>query len=399
VKRRPETGAFLLRHLLLSFSGNSKKAAPVTTRSRLLTNVLRTWDQSVEGYLYLRWLIDPNVADCLARISVPELEGGDVLREAVVDILEGPGLQKVSMDKAIDEFCSELSPEDASLIRKDAPLIASWLIELQEIARERSKPFHTIGLELFAWMNQNNNRLSESGVEDDFPNEALDRFRESVASEKLSAAITALSRTTAEARTPAHDPNMRDQARKFFRQLLLDPQWREEHAKTKSILQTFHEWRTAEALDRYYASQLATRLDQIVERASGLDEIKLEIANIRIKRLFQDAHETFLFGFDVACIALCRSLAEHALKEKLPQRPGEAWQLGALIERAEREKILEGPVLEGARVVLRAGNAVMHKFPNPWKTAQEVLDCTRSILDVLYGAGREESAELDDRVY
>jgi hypothetical protein len=65
----------------------------MSTRSRLLTNILRTWDHSIEGYLYLRWLIDPDVADCLGRITHPELEGGDVLREAVLDVLEGPGLE------------------------------------------------------------------------------------------------------------------------------------------------------------------------------------------------------------------------------------------------------------------------------------------------------------------
>ena len=45
-------------------------------------------------------------------------------------------------------------------------------------------------------------------------------------------------------------------------------------------------------------------------------------------------------------------------------------------------------------MILRSGNQMMHKFADRG-TAQEVLDCTRSILDGPYGAHREESADLD----
>jgi hypothetical protein len=216
----------------------------VTTAHELL----RTWDQSVEGYLYLRWLIDPEVADCLGRISHPELEGGDVLREAVLNILEGPGLQQWSLNKAIDEFCTQLSAEDAALVREGAAGIGSWLVELQTYIRERAKPYHAMGLEEVAWMNRHNSSLPDGDFAADFPDvqEDLDRRNRILADEKLSVAIAALSRTTAGATPDTDDGERGVRSRNFLRQMLLDAQWRKEHSTTNSIRSTFEEWDAVE---------------------------------------------------------------------------------------------------------------------------------------------------------
>jgi len=48
-----------------------------------------------------------------------------------------------------------------------------------------------------------------------------------------------------------------------------------------------------------------------------LAPISLEVENQIVSSLFQQAHEAFLYGFDHASIALCRSLLDHALKDKL----------------------------------------------------------------------------------
>ena len=122
-----------------------------------------------------------------------------------------------------------------------------------------------------------------------------------------------------------------------------------------------------------------------------METVKIEIANNSVRNLFQGAHEAFLYGFDIASIAMCRSLVEHALKDKLPQQPGENQELGSLIERANREKLLVGAEAEGARKVLRAGNEVMHNVSNLRKTAQEVLDCTRIVLNRLYAKSAENA--------
>ena len=72
-----------------------------------------------------------------------------------------------------------------------------------------------------------------------------------------------------------------------------------------------------EELDRYYSYQLVARLQQVVERASALAPVQLKVTSDPLKALFQAAHEVYLYGFDIACIALCRGLIDHALKDKL----------------------------------------------------------------------------------
>lgn len=344
-------------------------------------------------------MIDPDIADCLTRVGHPEMEGGDVLRGAVLDILDGPGLQESLVNEAIEEFCAELPKEEATLTREEAIRIGSWLIELESDIRDRAESYQALGLRILAWMNRENSTPSEDGIAEDFPNqEALDQLKKIINSEKRSAEIAALSRTTTGVTT---DTNVREQWvqwRNFLRQMLLDAQWRKEHSKTNSIRSTFEGWETAEKLDRYYASQIVTRLEQIVERAVTLDRVQLEITDVFIKQLFQSAHETFLYGFDVACIALCRSLVEHALDNKLSPLAGENRQLGCLIERANREKVLTGPELEAARKVLRGGNDVMHSSARSRPTAQQTLDCARLVLNSLYGAHRSVGALTDGRV-
>ncbi len=51
----------------------------MTDRSKLLSEVLRTWDRSDEGRGYLEWLLQSEPG---------KLDGGDLLREAVLDVVE-----------------------------------------------------------------------------------------------------------------------------------------------------------------------------------------------------------------------------------------------------------------------------------------------------------------------
>jgi len=141
---------------------------------------------------------------------------------------------------------------------------------------------------------------------------------------------------------------------------------------------------TPEELDRYCSYQLVTRLEQVVERASALDPIQLKVTSDPVKALFQAAHEAYLYGFDVACIALCRGLIDHALKDKLSVPPNERPALRSLIDRAGRAKLLEGRERDCAERVEEAGNKAMHDLSNLRRTAQEVLNCTRRVLNELY---------------
>jgi len=141
---------------------------------------------------------------------------------------------------------------------------------------------------------------------------------------------------------------------------------------------------TTEELDRYYSYQLVDRLEQIAERASALDPIQLKVTSDPVKDLFQAAHEVYLYGFDVACIALCRSLIDHALKDKLSVPPNERPALRSLIDRARRAKLLDEPERHSAEEVEEAGNKAMHNLSNLRRTAGEVLACTRRVLNKLY---------------
>lgn len=141
---------------------------------------------------------------------------------------------------------------------------------------------------------------------------------------------------------------------------------------------------TPEELDRYYSYQLVSRLEQVVERASGLKPVQLKVTNDSVKALFQAAHEVYLNGFDVACIALCRGLIDHALKDKLSVPPSERPALRVLIDRAYCAQLIEVRERDRAERVEDAGNKAMHNLSDLRRTAQEVLNCTRMVLNKLY---------------
>jgi len=64
----------------LSAACDPEVLGTMTTRSQLLNTILRTWDQSIEGCLYLKWMIDPDAARALEGIGRPQLEGGHPAR-------------------------------------------------------------------------------------------------------------------------------------------------------------------------------------------------------------------------------------------------------------------------------------------------------------------------------
>jgi hypothetical protein len=87
----------------------------MSDRSRLLKKVLETWDHSLEGQRYLIWLLQP---------EAEKLDGGDILREAVLDVIQVDDqlrrLRSTQRDQRMEEFLAEhpLSPTDESSARK-----------------------------------------------------------------------------------------------------------------------------------------------------------------------------------------------------------------------------------------------------------------------------------------
>jgi len=326
----------------------------MSTRSTLLRNVLRTWDQSVEGSLYLDWLVEAD----------PGLDGGLVLREAVLEWAEAEEPASEPSEKALAEFCARLSPGRAGAVReKTAEILAARsqiAHAIRESVRALRKLRHELGCGRLEALNKLAAELQRGGV-----NESQALWRRMAALPELSAKLTALRRTTAGS-------------------VDLEEEWQRASLDAPALGQPPADQDTPDELDRYYSYQLVTRLEQVVERASGLDPLQLNVTSDPVKALFQAAHEVYLYGFDIACIALCRGLIDHALKDKLSVPSSERPALRALIDRAHRAHLLEARERDRAERVEEAGNKAMHNLSDLRRTAEEVLNCTRIVLNKLY---------------
>lgn len=342
----------------------------MSDRAKLLTRVLETWENSDEGRGYLEWLLTSNSG----------LDGGDILREAVLDVMEDDEqlnrLRREKLDRGIQKFCEDeaLPDSTAHMVKEQTAALDAAFLGRRESTRRKAEILRELRRSL------GRDRIETLEIvpqllSDHVPDPIQSILKKFPLAEELAAKLAALSRTSAEAVDLEKEWRTLD-----FGDMPFD-QWLKSHHDTADGDFDY----VSEELDRHYAHELVARLDAIIERASSLEPVKISIANSAVRQLFHSAHETYLHGFDAAAIALCRSLVEHSLKDKLPPVPGENRQLGSLIERAEREKLLQGAELASARTVNRAGNDVMHDFTRLRKTAEEVLDCTRIVLNQVYG--------------
>jgi hypothetical protein len=321
--------------------------------------VLQTWNNSPEGQDYLGPLID----------SPSELDGGDILREAVLQVTEEPDPADAQRaETALEKFCTELTAETAGITRNVTANISSLKSQSDQGVRNKVEALrklrHLLGCGRFEVLELVMRHLQSKIGESHLLWDQVVEIQES------SAKVAALRRTTTE--VPDVDNGLRRRA----------PDAR-----------PFREWTSEqdhidEDLDHYCADQVAARLEEIVKRAAALDPVELKVTNTSVKSLFQQAHEAYLYGFEIASIALCGSLIEHALKDRLPAVPRETRDLGGLIERASSERLLAGPVLEAARKVARNRNKVMHEFTSAQKDAEEILYQTRMVLNALYSNSR-----------
>ncbi len=328
----------------------------MSTRSKLLLNVLRAWDQSVEGALYLDWLVE----------SDSRLDGGLVLREAVLEWNETEEPASEPVEKALAEFCARLSPGTAGAVREKTAELVAARSQIAQAIRESVRALRKLRQELGCGRLEALNKLAA-----EFQRGAIDEsqtpWKRIAAVQELSAKTAALRRTTAE---PVD----------------MEAEWQRVAPDAPPPGPAPANQDTTEELDRYYSYQLVVRLEHIAERASALDPIQLKVTSGPVKDLFQAAHEVYLYGFDVACIALCRSLIDHALKDGLSVPPNERPALRSLIDRARRANLLDEPERHSAEEVEEAGNKAMHNLSNLRRTAREVLACTRRVLNKLYAS-------------
>ena len=64
-------------------------------------------------------------------------------------------------------------------------------------------------------------------------------------------------------------------------------------------------------LDCHYAAELLQKLEMIVDRAARLGRMPIQaVPSKEVQRYFQEAHDCYLYGFEVACAVLCRQVLE-----------------------------------------------------------------------------------------
>ena len=163
----------------------------MSDRSKILQCVLRTWENSEEGRGYLEWLLK----------SGAELDGGDLLREAVLDVMEDDDqlneLRRKNLETATQDFLVDvrLPDETAQLVRESTAAIAAHVSQIAASTRARAQALRDIRHAL------NRDRVDTLEIVDQaLHGKATDEivaFLKSVPiAEELAAKLTALSRTT-----------------------------------------------------------------------------------------------------------------------------------------------------------------------------------------------------------
>lgn len=148
-----------------------------------------------------------------------------------------------------------------------------------------------------------------------------------------------------------------------------------------------------ESLDAQYAHEVLQILQQIVGRIGPLDKLSpLSVPNRAVQLAFEEAHRCFLFGFSRACVVLCRSTVEAALREALAAfgetRVTEDTKLSAMLRFTGAQTVLQE--LHGsANEVRLAGNAAVHAneaFEREYSAEkiQQVVANTRKIVERIY---------------
>jgi hypothetical protein len=180
---------------------------------------------------------------------------------------------------------------------------------------------------------------------------------------------------------------------------------RGQHRGERSSVLADHE---IDAMDRKYSNEVIDKLDTILSRASALEAMHLQrIPNTKARRCFEEAMSCYLYGFNMACAAMCRALLEAALKEVMdPERQlvptkedkNEGGRRASYFLKLVDNARLGGKLCKDlgeqggpADQVKKAGNTAVHdadKFAAefPAEKVEWLLDMTRKILAELYGA-------------
>ena len=149
-------------------------------------------------------------------------------------------------------------------------------------------------------------------------------------------------------------------------------------------------------LDAAFVSELLEKVPAVVSRTISLDQLNLDqVPDEVVRRYFGEAHLCYLFGFNVACVVLCRAVLASAIgkrfppkhipnKDKPPRSPG----FKKLIKDASKGGLFKNVPKEWVDDVRDAGDNAIHNLPEfeqRWEgKLDEVLLYTRKVLEDLY---------------
>lgn len=141
------------------------------------------------------------------------------------------------------------------------------------------------------------------------------------------------------------------------------------------------EWLLDDLLCRHFISDVP----DVVKRTLRFDGVVVDKTVPEfVAAYLREATQAYVVGLSSACIALCRSALEGALKDRLPPLLVTDWRLAALLKASERSKTL--PVEEQlmATEIQTTANRVLHGDACTVTEAFDTLVRTRRVLERLY---------------
>lgn len=139
-------------------------------------------------------------------------------------------------------------------------------------------------------------------------------------------------------------------------------------------------------IEEQCASLAMRMLAGVISRWKGLRAVTVDHAYSDTTLAYlEEASSAYLFGHYRACVALCRSVLEAALRDVLPGIPmGSEHGLKELIDLAESERMLVGKTLRFAHSVRTEANKVVHpRTAVSAGLAREVLAKVAEVIDGL----------------
>ena len=248
----------------------------MSDRSELINRVLRTWDFSEEGRKYLEWLLRP---------EAEKLDGGALLREAVLDEMEDDDqlieLRRQKQEAGLQEAFSALSGKKRAKIQKATDRINAFRRQQTESLRLQAHELREIRHTL-NWDRLETLKIVYELIDSQPPDEVASFLEGQKIARDVASAVTALRCTRAEkvdieARWKAHSS---------------ENPWTE---IVQSIADNpgeswFDDYR--EKLDRYYAQELIKKLDIVIDRVASLTPVNFEIKDPIVHAAYElIAHE------------------------------------------------------------------------------------------------------------